>query len=387
MSSPSVAPAGNPPSRRRTVRVIRWTAPLAVVGVITAAVLLPSTTTTANAHPELPARSAAQLLADVAGSRVDALSGTVVATARLGMPELPAQSSTGTASPLALLTGSHTLKVWLDGPQRQRVALISQLAEYDVVRNGRDAWTYTSESHQVTHAMLPAGAAAAANPGAAGSGVTGDPRSYLTPGAAANAALKAVGPTTVVGVDRSARVAGRPAYQLVLTPRDRSSLVTSVKVAVDSATRTPLRVQVWGSRDQAKPALEVGFTDIRFRRPAGSVFAFTPPPGAKVHELRIPARPGADRSGQHSDATRPQVFGTGWTSIVMVPTGSSPAKAAASAGGESAALLDKLTTRVAGGQLLRTALFSVLLTDDGRLLVGAVAPEQLQKVAASSAQR
>ena len=49
--------------------------------------------------------------------------------------------------------------------------------------------------------------------------------------------------------------------------------------------------------------------------------------------------------------------------------------------GSSATLLDQLTTRVPQGRLLSTALVSVLLTDDGRVLVGAVPPEALQAAA------
>lgn len=361
----------------RTSHVLRWTVPLGVGGVLAAAALLPSSQT-ASAEPALPARSAAQLLADVAGSRLNALSGTVVQTARLGLPELPAQASSGT-SPLALISGSHTLKVWLDGPQRQRLALIGQLAEYDVVRNNRDVWTYTSETNKVAHVVLPA--KDTRSTGSADTGRPGDPRSYATPGAAADAALKAVGPTTVVSVDRTARVAGRPAYQLVLAPRDTRSLVTSVRIALDSATKTPLRVQVWGSRDRVKPALEVGFTDVRFRRPAASVFAFTPPPGASVQQVPLPeGRPGA--GARMRDSTRPAVVGTGWTAVVALGTGSPSAPSAAPSRSDSV-LLSKLTTPVAGGRVLKTALLSVLFTDDGRTLVGAVAPERLQQVAGS----
>jgi outer membrane lipoprotein-sorting protein len=368
-------------------RIVRWSAPVGVVGVVTAAALLPSTTT-ASAHPELPARSAAQLLADVAGSKVNALSGTVVATARLGLPELPAQSSSGAASPLALISGSHTIKVWLDGPQRQRVAVISQLAEYDVVRNGRNAWTYTSQSNEVTHATLPMEAAPSTSTKARGDGGTaGNPGSYATPSAAANAALKAVGPTTVVKVDRTARVAGRPAYSLVLIPRDARSLVASVRIAIDSATKTPLRVQVWATRDRAKPAVEVGFTDVRFRRPAASVFAFSAPPGASVQQLQTPAGHPSSRGQGRSSADAPQVVGTGWTAVAVVKTSPAATKTdrrGSPVGGESTAALDKLTTRVTGGRLLTTSLFSALLTDDGRMLIGTVAPQQLEKVAATA---
>lgn len=349
--------------------------------MLAAATLLPSTNN-ASAEPALPARSPAQLLADVAASRVNALSGTVVSTARLGLPELPAQTSSGTTSPLALISGSHTLEVWLDGPQRQRVALIGKIAEYDVIRNNRDVWTYTSESKKVVHAVLPAKDAASGS----AAGEPGDPRTYTTPGAAADAALKAVGPTTAVTVDRTARVAGRPAYQLVLTPRDTRSLVASVRIALDSATKTPLRVQVWGGRDRVKPALEVGFTDVRFRKPAASVFAFNPPAGASVQQLPLRSAPHGMESAKRPDSAEPQVIGTGWTSVVVLRTGSGAADRS-SASGANAALLNRLTTPVAGGRVLKTALVSVLLTDDGRMLVGAVTPERLQQVAAAPAKR
>jgi len=143
----------------RTTRVLRWTVPIGVAGVVAAVTLLPSATT-ATANPALPSRTPGQLLADAAGSTVTGLSGTVVQTARLGLPELPAQSG-ATSGPLSLISGSHTIKVWLDGPQRQRLALVSQLAEYNVVHNGRDVWTYASETNKATHcrcaALMPTG--------------------------------------------------------------------------------------------------------------------------------------------------------------------------------------------------------------------------------------
>ena len=41
--------------------------------------------------------------------------------------------------------------------------------------------------------------------------------------------------------------------------------------------------------------------------------------------------------------------------------------------------------RVAGGRVLTSRLFSVMLTDDGRLLVGAVGPDRLAQAAADPA--
>ena len=54
--------------------------------------------------------------------------------------------------------------------------------------------------------------------------------------------------------------------------------------------------------------------------------------------------------------------GTGWATVVELPAGDS----------EALAPLDAITTRVDGGRALESALVSVLLTDDGRVLAGSV---------------
>ena len=45
------------------------------------------------------------------------------------------------------------------------------------------------------------------------------------------------------------------------------------------------------------------------------------------------------------------------------------------------ALFDAITTAVPEGRLISSDLFSVLITDDGRLLLGAVSPQTLQGLA------
>ncbi|HMA47730.1 MAG TPA: hypothetical protein VKP11_11115, partial [Frankiaceae bacterium] len=172
-------------------------------------------------------------------------------------------------------------------------------------------------------------------------------------------------------VDRTARVAGRPAYQLVLTPRDGRTLIASVRIALDSATSVPLRVQVY-ARGQSAPAVEIGFTDVSFRVPASSVFRFTLPAGARVTERAVTP----DDVAGSSDAVRPTVIGRGWTAVLETRT-----RLATDASGRQ--VLDRLSTPVAGGRLVTTRLVSVLLTDDGRVLAGAVAPDALRRVAAT----
>jgi hypothetical protein len=197
----------------------------------------------------------------------------------------------------------------------------------------------------------------------------------MTPQQAADAALKAIGPSTRVTTDPTAVVAGRSAYQLELSPRDPRSLVGSVRIAIDGSSHLPTRVQVF-ARGATSPAFEVGFTSFSTSTPAASVFSFTPPPGATVKQGTLPQRGTRSPMPNHPSGPAPEVVGRGWTSVVVAHVGTG----AASAGGPLGSAV-KALPRVSGawgsGHLLRGPLFSVVLTDDGRVAVGAVAPPML----------
>lgn len=361
----------------------RWALPAAVVAALGLGV---GGASVVGADPGLPPRTAADLLAGLADAEARPFSGTVIQTAELGLPALPAAATKGSTSLTSLASGSHTVRVWYAGPEHVRAALLGTLAETDVIRNGRDLWTWTSDTNRAQHVTLPA-----ARGGRAAAAEDALPRS-ITPQKAAERALAAVDPTTEVRVDGTAEVAGRPAYELVLEPRDERSLVRQVRLAVDSETSVPLRVQVFadGSPD---PAFETGFQSVAFARPADSVFRFTPPPGAKVSEsdlgekARPAARPGrgGGRDAKRAAAgARPTVVGKGWTAVAVT----SGVRLEGTPGDPTAAAVLRAFTPVSGaygeGRLLRTALVSVLLLDDGRLLAGAVQPQVLFDAAAAS---
>jgi outer membrane lipoprotein-sorting protein len=366
--------------------MLRFLVPLAVVAVVAGGVALASATRSDSATPSLPPRTAEQLLTEVSQARAPGLSGTVVETARLGLPELPGLGGRGGASLTGLVSGSHTVRVWLDGQGRSRLALTGSLAESDVIHSGRDLWLYSSEDNRVVHYRL------------AGGGTAPPPRTGLpaTPQELARELLAALSPTTQVSVERNLRVAGRDAYQLRLRPRAQESLIDSAVLAVDGQTKIPLRVQVLAKGKQ-DPAFEVGFTQVQFRAPAGSVFAFTPPPGAKVTER--PLASGQGRHGRHAgdgqaptSAERPAVLGSSWTAVLVVRNvdlgsgGSGSGPGGSGPGGETARELLRAATPVQGafghGRMLRTTLLTVLLTDDGRLYAGAVTPAAIEAAAA-----
>jgi outer membrane lipoprotein-sorting protein len=333
----------------------------------------------------LPARTAAQLLTAVMNSADTSFSGTVRETADLGIPSLPGGRSSASLSWQTFIAGSHSARVWSDGPDKQRVALIGELSEADVVHNGADVWTYTSDSNTVTHSIRSQSTQPSEPPSAAD----------VIPAGLAAKVLKAVNPSTKVTVVSTKKVAKHAAYTLLIQPRDARSTVRKVTIAVDATTFVPLRVAVYAKA--SSPALEVAFTDISFSKPAASTFVFHTPVGATVSKdpFGLTRTPGAHRHhiAQTPDTTSgtastpsaahvaPRVIGKDWTSVVEIHGGTQGLDAALSGG-----TLRELTTPVgsSGDRLLHTALLNALILPDGRAFIGAVQPSLLEQVAAST---
>jgi outer membrane lipoprotein-sorting protein len=368
---------------------LRWLVPAAAAAVVIGGGAAAGTLV-ASADPALPERSAAQLLVDLQTARPAGFSGTVVETADLGLPPLTGLTNgQGEADLSKLISGSNTARVWYAGQDKVRLALLGTLGETDVVRNGTDVWIWRSAGNTATHATLPADAGKH-RAGALPQGVP------ATPQEAANAALAAIDPTTSVTTTGSAKVAGRDAYELVLAPKDTASLVGQVRLAIDAKEHIPLRVDVYakGAND---PAFRVAFQQISFAVPDAEQFHFNPPPGAKVtteqpstaDRAKITAERKAEiakEKAQRKPAATPEsgptVVGSGWTSIVIAKAPSSGGNGAEAQ--QLTAVLNSLP-KVSGswgsGHLLQSKLFSVLVTDDGRILAGAVAPDRLYAAA------
>jgi len=395
----------------------RWAVPGVVAVAVAAAVGVPAL---ASAESDgLPDLSPEELLARVADAEPTPVQGTVVYTARLGLPELPAEM-TG-ADPLNLIGGSSTLRLWSDGQERSRVSLLGATSEYSVVQDGPEAWTYSSTDDAVTHYTVdPADLAryaalaerASASPGA----------ELPTPEQAAEQVLAHAEEDADVTVDAPTTVAGRDAYQLVVSPTDDATLVSRVVVAVDAETSQPLRVQAWSTSDGDAPSLEVGFTDVAFTAPDDSVLTFSTPAGAATEEVVVPLPDAPDAAAGLPDehAALPEgvaVTGSGWSTVVTLSdvdvaglVGGDAASLATVPGAErvlgseeaqdlvqqfvpqddegnpgpsldTSALYDQLTTAVPEGRLLSSTLLSVLITDDGRVLVGAVPADTLRAAA------
>lgn len=276
--------------RRLSVRG-RWAVPVGAVAVVG---LVASVTVVAraNAAPSLPARSASQLIAEVVQATakpLGPLTASVQQSSNLGLPALPSTGPSQGSGPFGSTSGSQTTNIWYLNRQHVRIAEISPMQETDLRLNGRTLWLWNSKTQTATRVVLPASSPGTpqVSPGTSATAVS--------PLAAARQVLAAIGPSTVVSVQRNVTVAGRPAYQLSLVPKSTGSLVGQVLIAIDAARHIPLRVEVI-ARGSSSPAYEIGFTSLTFGPPAASNFTFTPPAGAKVKTETVPSKTPAGAS-------------------------------------------------------------------------------------------
>ena len=363
----------------------RWAVPagaLAVTGALIGGI--PAITSSASAAPALPARTPAQLLAQLAGEHTapPPMSGTITETVSLGFPKLPQTGNPNSIT--SLLTGSHTVNIWYASPKHFRLELPQSMSETDVYRDGTTAYLWQSANNSVTKFTLPA----------KGHKAVTEPATPLTPQQAANDALAMLGKSTKVTVASNVSVANQAAYTLVLQPKDSRSLIGQVAIAIDASNNVPLSVQVY-ARGASTPAISVGFSQVTFAAPASSDLAFTPSATAK--QTTVNEAHGSKGAAGSSDLT---TTGSDWLTVAELPASvlsgatsfspsgnnSGPGVAGASAAEAQAALRSLVNdaTPVQGswgsGELLRTSLLTMLITDT-KVYVGAVVPSVLEAAA------
>ncbi len=319
----------------------------------------------AGDKPSLPSVSAEDLVQSVLKAKPGAFDGTVKVSNDLGLPSI------GNAIPGASLMNIDSAHIYSDGAGKARLAVVQGVNQETVVHDGTTVWDYSSKNNTATKVTIPADVAKQKGAGS---------EKLTDPTAATTELLAKVRESSNVAVDGTATVAGRPAYELVLTPKPTErTLLREIRVSVDSQTRMPLGVSVLAN-GTTSPALQMTFSEIEFTAQPADLFNFTPPKGAKVQE-KTPSidQKTKDLAQQAQQDTK--LYGDGWDTVV---TGKLPADAlnAAPKGdhqGRSAdpkALLSRFAKHVSGawgsGYLVTTKVGSAVLSDDGRFAAGAV---------------
>lgn len=329
-----------PMAGRRTGRIA---AAIGTAGAVGLGLLV--ITSGANAQPELPPVTPEDLIGSVlAAPDPGPFAGVVELNNNLGLPALP-------DAPQAA-NGTSTARIWSGGDDKGRVALPTDSGERTLVSDGTTHWAWNSDDRTVVRGPVENRDTAPADPTAA-----------------ATRAIEELRASSTVAVDGTASVAGRNAYELVLTPvPTERTLLREVRVAVDAEKRMPLRLTVLatGSTD---PALQAGFTELTFGPQDPALFTFTPPPGATVTDA-----PTRDAQQARPDAT---TVGDGWDTVRIMRR---PADTTPQTTDPDAPDLSAIGTPISGpwgsGRLITTAVGSAIVTDDGRIAAGAV-PEQV----------
>jgi len=362
----------------RRSRLLRWSSPLLVVGLLFGLAHLRAG---APRRSTVPARSAAQVMALVGPALRKARSGTFTLSTNLGLGDVAASASGNQL--VSLAGGSNLARVWTDGGARSRVALLQPLQETDWVRTSAGTWVWQSSATQAAYVAgsnkvnLPALGAITSLVG----------ETSVEPPDALAGRLLTLSDQSGVSLGQSDYVAGRRAYELVLVPRSQVSLISHVTIALDATTGLPLRVAEY-VRGQGSPIVDDQFQSVSYSEPAASNFEFRPPPDARV--LQAPTLRAALEGPRHHRKRRPRGedgagnrFGVGApTAIRIVGSGWNEVLVASGVPDFGLGDLFGASTSVSGafghGRLARTSALSVLFLDDGRLAAGVVTPARLE---------
>ena len=389
----------------------RWVPSIAVPAVIAVgAIAVPLQ---ANAI-DLPDLSPQQVMVLMQGADVTEFSGTIVKSSNLGLPTLefssmmsedsiaqmeekmPAEmadfvpsviESNTLTQAIELISGSHTIRVYVSGQDKLRAQILDPMSQRDLIVNGNEFWVYDAKMATALTGTIDIEADPAKQAEAEQKVLDYADSIALdlsSPEAIADYLVSMVDETSQIEVGKDHSVAGRSAYQLIISPDSPNSLVASAAVSVDSETGMPLKVEIF-STTQVEAAMTVGFESISFGSVDQGLFSFTPPAGTSVEtfdadELMATLDGYEKPEGYVSDyevPAEPKVLGSDWDSVVHLAA--LPADIPQDL--MATELFADMLTEVPGGKVFSTPLVNVLLTDSGEVYMGAVTIDYLLSLA------
>jgi outer membrane lipoprotein-sorting protein len=174
----------------------------------------------------------------------------------------------------ALVSGASG-RLWVRDDGRGRLELQSTAGDVQVVWNRKQVTVYDASSDTVYRADLPA--SKARHPDRTGPLSPAQIEDFLTQ----------LGKHVTLSGAVPSNVAGREAYTVTASPKDKAGLIDSIQVAWDAARGVPLRAAIY-AKGSAKPVLALEATDISFGPVPDRNVDVAPPSGARPVE--VPAR-------------------------------------------------------------------------------------------------
>ena len=214
-----------------------------------------------------------------------------------------------------------------------------------------------------------------------------------------------------ISVGKDHKAAGRDAYQLIASPKSENSLIDSIRISIDAENGFVLDMKVY-STEEEEAVVHIGFENISFQVPEDSMFSFSPPTGVTVEtltfseedkkeltsavekaypnlkekyqglteqEIKTELKAAADKLPENYQTrfTSKYLIGTDWDTIVSLEA--MPEEFPLELLNNP--ILSGLFETASSGTAFSTPLFNILIADDGRVFIGAVTLDYLEKVA------
>jgi len=208
-------------------------------------------------------------------------------------------SAAGQLASSPLLTGGSG-RMWIAKNGRVRLELQAEKGDTQVLYDGHTVSVYDASSNTLYRYTIPAQKGdTATDP------TTTSPEHHEVPTVAKiEEAISHLDHVNVSGAT-PADVAGRAAYTVRISPKESGSEIGGGELSFDAANGIPLRAAIYSSNSPSSPALELAASEISYGPVADSVFSVTPPPDAKIEEVKPPegaaksTGPSAAQSGDH----------------------------------------------------------------------------------------
>lgn len=211
---------------------------------------------------------------------------------------LASQGGGSASSPL--LTGASG-RLWISADGRVRVELQSEQGDTEIFYDGHTVSLYDGSSNTL-YRYTPQESDEGASGGNAPSGSeSGDGTHSIPTVAEIQEAIEKLMRHASLSGAIPTDVAGQAAYAVRISPSREGGLVGGAELAWDAVHGVPLKLALYSTQSPS-PVLALTATEISYEAIPDSVFAFTPPPGAKFTEVQ----PGARDAGSKG-STKPQV--------------------------------------------------------------------------------
>jgi outer membrane lipoprotein-sorting protein len=333
-----------------------------------------------SSAPKPPAKPLAVAVHDALGAPpVQGVSANIKLTDRL--IEGASLASGGQGGALAsspLITGASG-RLWIAKDGRVRLELQAEKGDTEVLYDGHTVTVYDAASNTLYRYTPTKGEGSSPS----GAPETPEKQHEIPSVAKIEEAISHLQSHLSVSGATPSSVAGQPAYTVRVSPKEGGSLIGGAELSFDAVYGVPLRAAVYSSASPA-PVIELAASEISYGPVEDSVFAFTPPAGAKVNEINPPSKTSGSESSKSSNgASKPKIttHGHGLSAVAVLE---SQAKSGQSGTSHTLEGLPTVDINGAKASELRTALGTVLSFERAGvryIVAGAVAPAAVEEVA------